>query len=165
MNITKKTIIITVGAIIVILFSGNSYPVFAQNKIPADHVAIGFEKIKEKITLFSNFSKSGKTKYQIVLTEKRLAELKYAVDSGQTDLVEPTSSRYATYVGKLTNYIIKNNQVSFQKELNSLFEMHKGTLEIMRNKFIYDSAWWLMLQQDIDTVNIFQIKLNSLNAS
>ena len=147
------------------LFSGNSYPVFAQNKIPADHVAVGFEKLKEKITLFCTFSKSGKTKYQILLTEKRLAELKYAVDSEQIDLIEKTSSRYATYVGKLTNYIIKNNQVSFQKELNSLFEMHKGTLEIMRNKFIYDSAWWLMLQQDIDTVNIFQIKLNSLNAS
>ena len=165
MSNVKARILIVCVILVGTLFSLSPHPVLAQDKVQVDHIAVGFEKLKEKINLFFNFSKTGKTKYQIALTEKRLAELRYVVDSEQVDLTEETASRYATYVGNLTNYVVKNNVASYKSEINSMFETHKTALETMRNKFTFRSAWWLMLQQDIDTVNIFQNKLDSLKAS
>ena len=164
-NLIKSIIFISCFIVISSLIAVHPHTAQAQDKIQVDHISVGFEKLKEKITLFFSLTVNKKIRYQIVLVNKRLAELKYAIDSEQIDLIEPTSSRYATYVGKLVNYVTKNKATASLVDINIMFENHKGALAIMRDKFPSNSAWWLMLQQDIDTINIFQNKLSLLNTS
>ncbi len=76
----------------------------AKPNITVDHVAGKIEKLKEKVTLFTKFKKESKVDYYQYLAEKRLAELSYAVEK-DINLVEPTASRYGTYIGIMTSYM------------------------------------------------------------
>lgn len=138
-------------------------PVFAQSpkvEVEVDHVAGDFEKLNEKIALFFRFSKEDKYKYQKFLVEKRLAELKYIVDSKDWDPVEVTSSRYATYLGNFNNFILENKLGNKKNELISMYERHSRILEELKRNFERDSGWWILLQHDINSTRIFSEQLN-----
>ena len=82
-------------------------------------------------------------------------------ENSELGVFEETSSRYATYVGRYTEYIV-TKKLSGQKEsTNQMFNKHKEILTPFLYKYDYNSAWWLLLQQDIDTINIFQKKINN----
>ena len=119
-------------------------------------------KVKEKIGLFLKFSSTSKAKYWRKLIDTRLAEIIYVVDVDMIGDVEETTSRYSTYLGHYTNYLEKKNLTS-QREISlAMFEKHKEILGILRDNFEYDSAWWLLIQHDINTIDIFKGKVESL---
>lgn len=132
-----------------------------KTKVEVDHVANVLEKFREKVTLFFKFSKEDKYSYQKFLLEKRLAELKYVIDTKQGNLIEETSSRYSTYLGNFTDFVIKNKLTSKKEEILKMYEEHQKILDTLQINFEFESGFWLLLQHDINTVKIFseQIKL------
>lgn len=127
--------------------------------VEVDHVANVVEKFKEKVTLIFKFSKEDKFNYQKFLLEKRLAELKYIVDGKEWDPVEETSSRYATYLGKFTEFVAKNNLKDKKEEILGMYGRHKKVLEELQKNFEFESGWWLLLQHDINSTEIFSTQL------
>lgn len=129
-------------------------------EVEVDHVANIFEKLGEKITLFFKFSKDGKFNHQKFLLEKRLAELKYVVDSKEWDPVEETSSRYATYLGNFTYFVIKNNLKDKKDEVLSTYQRHSQVVEGLQKNFEFNSGWWMLLEHDINSTKIFSTQIN-----
>lgn len=129
-------------------------------EIQVKHIANVIEKLTEKVTSLFKFSKEDKFNYQKFLLEKRLAELKYVVDSKEWTPVEETSSRYATYLGKFTTFVAKSNLKDKKEEILSIYERHSKVLEELQKNFEFESGWWLLLQHDINSTEIFsrQIK-------
>lgn len=126
-----------------------------------DHIATTPEKILEKVNLFFRFSKEAKVDYYDYLLEKRLAELSYAVKSNNNDLIEPTASRYSTYIGVMTQYMISSNVASKKDQIISTYARHEKILLELQSKFEHDSGWWLAIQNDINSTKDFSTKLSN----
>lgn len=131
-------------------------------EVQVDHVANIFEKLKEKITFFFKFSKKDKFNYQKFILEKRLAELKYVVDSKEWQPIEETSSRYATYLGKFNEFVLKSNLGNKKEEILKVYDRHGKILEELQRNFKFESGWWLLLQHDINSTKIFSEQIKSL---
>lgn len=127
----------------------------AKVETRVDHIANVFEKLGEKVALFFKFSKEEKYNYNKFLLEKRLAELKYVIDSKEWTPVEETSSRYATYLGNFNGFVIKNNLKDKEEEILGIYKRHGMVLEEMQKNFEFESGWWLLLQHDINSTKIF----------
>lgn len=156
--------------IILLLFFIVSFGIMSQVEavdeikpnIQVDHIANNIEKIQEKITLFFKFDKKDKTKYMEFLSEKRLAELYYGIKSNQLDLLEPSASRYSTYIGNLTNFAMANRVASEKDELTKMFDKHIKIVEELQSSIPHDSGWWLALQHDINSAKIFEERIKGL---
>lgn len=127
-----------------------------------NHIASSIEKISEKISLVLKFSKHAKADHLQYLAEKRLAELIYVIKSDKIDSVEETASRYSTYLGNLTNYIINRKFSDKKDELISLYSQHAQILKEQQKKFKYDSGWWLAIQHTINLTGIYSEQLKRL---
>lgn len=128
-----------------------------QPKVKVDHIANVFEKLKEKVTLFFKFSTDDKFNYHQSLAEKRLAELKYVIESKQGNLIEETSSRYSTYLGSFTDFTIENKLSNKEEELIKMLEEHQKILETLNN-FEYESGFWMLMMHDINATKIYSTK-------
>ncbi len=159
----KKLNLLILGFLFLVFTFSHSL-VFAHEAeaMKVDHVATSFEKLKEKITLFLKFDKKNKVDYYEYLAEKRLAEIAYAVESNNIDLVEPTASRYSTYIGILTSFVDKNKVTDKKDDLVKMFEKHDRVLTDLQKKFKFESGWWLAIQHDINNTRIFSDKIKSL---
>lgn len=145
-----------------IIFSSQSV-VFGESpqeevklEVKVTHIANVFEKLGEKVTLIFKFSQNDKFNYQKFLLEKRLAELKYVIESKEWQPVEETSSRYATYLSKFNNFVLENNLGSNKKdEIIKIYDRHNKILKELQQNFEYDGGWWLLLQHDINLIKQF----------
>lgn len=150
------------GLIFLISLFFNVNTVNAQ-EVKVDHVASGLEKISEKVTMFFKFNPEEKAKYSLYLTEKRFGELKYILESNQDNLIEPTSSRFSTYLNLLTERLVKD-KISSQKDSTiSMSKRQYEELTKLQSEYTYDSGWWLSLQWSIDNLKGVPDKLSSLN--
>lgn len=120
------------------------------------------DRLWEKINLFFKFSQKDKINYQQELTEKRLTELKYVIDSGKGDMIEETSSRYSTYLGNLTETVMKNKMINKKQELINMLENHNKVLENLIQGMEANSGFWLLLKHDINYVKIYSDQIKSL---
>lgn len=129
------------------------------------HIANVVDRIFEKISLFFKFSNRDKIDYQKDLTEKRLVELKYVVENvenGMGDRIEELSSRYSTYLGYLTEMVVKNKMVDKKQEFLDMYETHAKIIEQLITKVDVDSGFWLLLKHDINYVKIYSDQIKSL---
>lgn len=131
------------------------------SQIKVDHVANVMDRLKEKITLFFKFSITDKILYQQQLVEKRLAELKYVINDGQGDMIEEVSSRYAAYVGKFSEEVISKGTAADREKILTMYSSHSVMLETLRDHFPANSGFWLLLQHDINTIQIYTEKIKS----
>ncbi|QQG47064.1 MAG: hypothetical protein HY044_02895 [Candidatus Woesebacteria bacterium] len=158
-----QKIFISLLSVLVLGLMISSSQIYAQElKFEVNHIANGFEKIGEKITLFLKFSKTSKVDFYEYLAEKRLAEISYVIEANQIDSVEPTASRYSTYIGVLTNYVEANKVTSKKGDLVKMFERHSKILTNLQSKFKHDSGWWLAIQNDINNTKTFSEKIKTL---
>lgn len=145
---------------LLLFFSFNS--ALAQSpklEIEVNHVANVVEKFQEKVTLFLKFSKEEKYKFQKYLAEKRLSELKYVVESKQGNLVEETTSRYSTYLGNFSDFVIKKKLISNKEDILTMFETHTKILEKLQETYESESVFRMLLQHNINTIKIFSSKV------
>lgn len=161
----KKFLYIPVLALI-LLFSVNIATFAQENEAKLDFSVSKVEskwgKVTEKISLILKFSAQSKVDYYKYILEKRLAELTYVIESDQIDLVEPTASRYATYSGIVSDFVINKKVTTKKEELIKTFERHEKLLLQLQSKFEHDSGWWLAIQHDINNTKSFRDKLGSL---
>lgn len=119
------------------------------------------DRLGEKIQGFFKFSSEDKVSYQKGLVEKRFAELIYVIDNGHGDLIEEVSSRYAAYVGKTTDDLISKKVNKENENYIKMFESHATILPVLRDHFPANSGFWLLLQHDINTVQIFSDRIKT----
>ena len=155
----RKTLIFLTLAVLLFALPASSFAKDGyQFNASASGVAGFSQKVSEKIGLFLKFTKTAKAGYLRTLLDKRLAELVWAADKN-IDMVEETTSRYSTYAGHYTNFIA-DKDVAGEKEMAALlFDKHTEILADSQKKFEYDSAWWLSIQHDINTLRILREKI------
>ena len=97
------------------------------------------EKIQTKLILVKN----QKGAYQNTLINKRLFELENLVESNAIGELENAGSRYMTQIqsSKSPKGALSNNTIE--------------RLEVLRNKYEYDSAYWLILQQCVEVTEAY----------
>lgn len=120
------------------------------------------KRLKEKIKLLSLFTNpTAKADYDLVLVNKRLAELKYVVDKKDADKIEVSSQRYSSTVGDLTNVLTSNNNLKEQKEkVKDELSKHLPLIEKLRGAYDYPTAEWRFMKQDADYLEIYLSKLS-----
>lgn len=117
-----------------------------------------FKRIKEKIEMIIIFSAKEKTRYGIILLEKRLSELASLVDRKDAIYLESSAQRFAAQAGVLTNHALAGDK-EIKELVLSYFEGYKPVLEQLRDNYPANYAYWLSIQQDIDTINILSERL------
>lgn len=120
-------------------------------------------RLGERIILFSKFSKNAKADYRQYLVKKRFGELQYVLDNQLGYFFEETTSRYSTYVGRLTNQIVKDRLVNKKEEVLKMYASHSVILEQYASEQEYDSAFWLLLQHDINYLKLYSDQVISVN--
>lgn len=161
-NFYLKKLVFIVSVLFFLLFNYSDVLAVNDTLFKVDRIAGKIEKVKEKLSLFLKFNKVAKVDYYQYLSEKRLAELVYAVENDVNSL-EQTASRYSTYIGTLTNYVLANKITGEKQDLVSMFERHTRIIESLQKKFEFESGWWLAIQHDINSLGIFKDKIKALN--
>lgn len=149
-----------------ILFYSASY---IQAKAPEDYNLIGqktlpsspsysFKRIKEKGLMAVKISTNSKYKYSLVLLEKRLSELVSLVDVKDPNLIPGASQRFSYQSGILADLNSKLKE-SNKEDIKNRFESYKKVLSELRDNYPANSAHWLLIQQNIDTLNILFDKM------
>lgn len=128
-------------------------------KVPVESMANVIDRLKERINLFFIFNSDDKLSYQEQLLEKRLGELDYVIRTGQGDFIEEVSTRYAAYVGRFSESLLSGQNSSKKEQALETFKTHSKILARMRDNFPANSGFWLLLQHDINTVQIYSEKI------
>lgn len=163
--------IFSISIIVLVLFISQLSVTFAQAKdstassgiIQVERVANSRDRIWERVTLFFKFSTNDKADYEKYLVEKRFAELKYAFDNGLGDYIEESSSRYSSYLGRLTELVVKNKMVDKKEEILKMFSIQMPLLEELLASQEYESGFWLLLQHNINYLRLYRDQINSIN--
>lgn len=116
-----------------------------------------FKRLSEKIGSVLRFTPDSKYRYQKGLFERRTSELNSIVENNSTEQVETTAQRFAYQAGVLEQ--ASENKNDFKSGTRELFSIYIPTLEKLRDHFPANSSYWLVVQQDIDTLNILSSKL------
>ncbi|OGE36526.1 hypothetical protein A3E45_01235 [Candidatus Daviesbacteria bacterium RIFCSPHIGHO2_12_FULL_43_11] len=135
-----------------------SLDIATSSAIKVEKLANVIDRLGEKIQGFFKFSSEDKVNYQKELLERRFAELLFVIDNGQGDLIEEVSGRYATYVGRFADDLISKKVSPQSDKYLTMFENHMKILPVLRDHFPANSGFWLLLQHDINTVQIFSDK-------
>lgn len=130
-----------------------------DNKINPESFLYPIKRLSENILLRFNFSSDSKFKFYENLTRVRLAELKHVAERKLLGQIETSSQRFAYQVGILTDYIVRNKLNKEKDKILQSFEQYKPVLAKLRDLYPANSSYWLLLQQDIDTLNINADKL------
>ncbi len=133
-----------------------SFGLVPQKTLPGTSGYV-FKRIKEKVTEFFKFSIQEKYTYRKELLGRRVSEYVSLVANNDQSQIADASQRLAFEAGTLVSSIgeSKENKV----EVISLFEKYKPILGKMRDNFPANTPFWLLSQQDIDTLNILSEKL------
>lgn len=113
-----------------------------------------FEKIRGKII----FSQEKKINFEGKLLEKRLSELNYLVNNKKLTPLETASQRFSAQAGIYIDALNKNG-LSYKENVLEDFKKYNILLSKLRDNFPANDAYWLLLQQNIDTLNILSDKL------
>ncbi len=106
-----------------------------------------FKRLQEEFIIrFLKRDQKSKDTYMAVLLDKRYRELVYVASNGQTGIFENTVRRYETTSGKL---ISKSNALT--PALKTQARNYLKVLERVRDNYPANSAYWIMVQETIDT--------------
>lgn len=145
------------AASVVLAESPESFGLVPQKTLPGSSNYI-FKRMREKITGFLKFSKEDKISYRKELLERRISEYVSLVENKNQLETADSSQRIAYEAGVLAD-TSKSESKEIKTDILKLFEKYKPILAKMRDNFPANSAYWLLSQQDIDTMNILSEKL------
>lgn len=130
-------------------------------QVKVEKISNVMDRFKEKFTLFFKFRSEDKLSFQQQLVEQRLGELDYVIKNGQGDFIEEVSSRYAAYVGRYGENILSSKNIAQKKQALVMFKNHSQILAVMRDNFPANSSFWMLLQHDINTIQIYSDKIEN----
>jgi len=159
MPLNKKTLII-LFSLLTLLFIPQVKTVFAQEEtvyLPVEKTLptsslYPFKRLWEKARLTLIFTQNGKLNYKKLLMEKRLSELVSLVNNKDTENIERASQRFAYQAGVYAEQVQKNNHST--EEALETFGKYKRVFPRLRDHYPANGAYWLSIQQDLDTLNI-----------
>jgi hypothetical protein len=133
------------------------YHLTYQKTLPSSP-SYSFKRFKEKGLMMLKITHKSKYKYSEVLLEKRLSELVSLVDVKDPNLVTGASQRFSYQAGILADLNSKL-KISNKENIKNRFEDYKKILSELRDNYPANSAYWLLIQQNIDTLNILFDKM------
>jgi hypothetical protein len=150
-------IVFLCSARITLAISPENYNLTGQKTLPSSP-SYSFKRIKEKGLMIIKITSESKFKYSKLLLEKRLSELVSLIDVKEPSLITGSSQRFSYQAGILAdlNSKLKSSQ---KNEIEIIFEEYKKILSELRDNYPANSAYWLLIQQNIDTLNILFDKM------
>lgn len=118
-----------------------------------------FKRLWEKITEKFQFSIQSKINFHEFLLKKRFIELNYVIENKLLSEVQTSSERFAYEAGILTEELTRENRANGKEALIKEFEQYSKFLPNLRDKYPANSAYWMLVQHDINTLKILSDKL------
>lgn len=118
------------------------------------------KRIWEKLVSFILIFPEAEIRYEIYLLDERFSELDYVANNKIYPKMEESSKRFAFQAGILTEELIRQNNPQEKKNFVIKFNRNLELLLKLRDIFPANSAYWLLLQDDINTL---QILINQLS--
>lgn len=134
----------------------------AATVLEDENISNVVDRLFEKISMIFKFSSKDKVDYQKKLTEKRLAELKYAIQNDRGELIEELSSRYSTYLGNLTEMVIKNNMTDRKQEFLDMYDRHYQVVDQLDTRFESNSGFWLLMEHNKNYARIYSDQIKAI---
>jgi hypothetical protein len=110
------------------------------------------KRFKETSQVRLSFATSSKAEVLTSQLNERLNEVKFLIDSGNHDPLEKASNRYNTIAGQLIE-ILPNLSREEVDKIKQQINHHPQVLTNLKTKFGSQSAYLLILPQNIDTAN------------
>src|SRR3989344_2054671 len=117
------------------------------------------KRLTEKIQGTIIFSQERKVAFHDNLVRKRLSELNYLVENKKVTPIEQASYRLSAQAGVSTDELLKLNKKEENEKILKWFSLYKTKLSELRDNYPANSSNWLLLQQNIDTLNLLTEKL------
>lgn len=113
------------------------------------------EKVQEKLL----FNQEKKINFEARLLEKRVSELNFLVNKKKLTPIERASQRLSAQSGVYVQELERAKSNNIEGVLTK-FNDYRNLLGILRDNFPANSAYWLLIQQNIDTLNVLAEKIN-----
>ena len=112
-----------------------------------------FKRLSEEAKFFFIFNEDAKNKYTRNLVKTRFNELIYIINFEKTGFLAETVNRYNAFIGKTKVYFPKENSPTVYKvdPNSSQVKRFVDILEKLRDMYPANSAYWLYIQQAIDS--------------
>lgn len=145
--------------------------IIAVSLISAPHSGPDFpplfalKRIQEKTFLKFQSSPEGKLIYMSSILNSRLEELQNLVNNKNYNYVLPSSLRYFSLAGQMTDLIIANNLTGQVSAVKEQFLKHRkiiDTIYVIYPKNIPDNEEWKYIQDDYNYLAIYIDKLSAI---
>lgn len=126
-----------------------------------------FKRVWEKAHYYIIVTKNNRFLFNKSLIGERLSELRYVVEKKISPEIKPTTERFAYQAGITVDQLISLNEknipdkIDKTNHLKANFENYKKTLASLRDLYEANSSYWLLIQQDIDTLDILFDKIKN----
>ena len=137
--------------------------VFSQNSSPNIPPLFALKRIQEKVYLKLKSNPEERLDYMTYLLNNRLDEMRILVNSQSYSYILPTSLRYSTLAGQITDLIISNNLKDKIDATEQIFASHEKVLNdlyVIYPKNIPDNEEWKYIQDDYNYLKIYLDKLS-----
>ncbi|KKQ51496.1 MAG: hypothetical protein UT40_C0006G0013 [Candidatus Woesebacteria bacterium GW2011_GWA1_39_21b] len=130
-----------------------------KEKINPGSSLYAIKRLAEKIHEKTIFSQEQRVAFHNRLLTKRVSELNYLVENKKITPIEQASYRLSAQAGVFTDELVKLNKKEENEKTLQWFTLYGNKLGQLRDNFPANSSNWLLLQQNIDTLNILAEKI------
>lgn len=141
------------------VFSQDSSFIPNDQTINPGHIMYPLKRVWENLGKSLSLSDDSKFKFDYDLSDTRLSELNYVVNFNLENEIQRASERFAYQVGITTDYIITGNKDNLSGSIIEKHRLFKSNLESLLSKFPANSSYWLLIRQDMDTLDILTTKI------
>lgn len=139
-------------------------PVLAEDKISKstinpDSLLYSLDRFLEKLLYNIQFSSTSKVNFHKSLLEERFAELDYIASNKLLGQFETSSKRFAAQAGTLVEFMKNSNVEDDKEDIKKRLKEYREYLPRLRDKYEANSSYWMLIQQDIDSLNLYLEKL------
>lgn len=147
--------------IIVILIAFIGVAFLSQWARPDFYPFYNLKRFEEKIIEITKINPEARADYDMQLLQYRLEDVEYITDNEEYNMFVPTSLRYSTTAGDLTNWVLGHSLNDKKKVIVNFFKMHQSILEKILRKNGQQGSW-KFIQDDINYLTIYENELQGL---
>lgn len=128
---------------------------------PNNYLIYSMKRLFEKTLLYTKLTKDSKANYYRDLAVTRIAELNAVVNQNLLSEVQQSTQRLSYEIGTLSDFVSANEK-DLSKKKQGIIEFLsslKGPLATLRDKYPANSAYWLLIQDNINSIDLNLEKL------